>query len=203
MKEIKSFKDAQDYLASIPCIHFGGCGISAYVMYKWLKQNKRVPRKFSFMFLYTDHYEYIHNKGVLEGEDDEPKACSHIAIKYRKRIIDAEGVINENYTHTQAISDPNFLLRTINNVGSWNHCFNRDYVPKIAKTLHLDLSEIRIRDERYGNVNDLLKLKICAFKLKVKQKFNFKPKLNENNSFYTRQRLSYNWFFQLFSCKHV
>jgi len=144
MKEIKSFKDAQDYLASIPCIHFGGCGISAYVMYKWLKQNKRVPRKFSFMFLYTDNYGYIHNKGVLKGENDEPKACSHIAIKYRKRIIDSEGVVNKDYTHIQTISDPNFLLRAINNVGTWNKAFDRNHVAEIAETLHLNLSEIRI-----------------------------------------------------------
>jgi hypothetical protein len=143
---IKSFEDVQEYLNGIPCINCGGCGISALVMFRWLKKN---GQEVELVFLYDSYYEYCkdNNQRVMEKHEGEPDVPPHCCIRIKKRTyIDSEGSkrMVKRYNIRQIV--PEWLLIDALRIHDWNHMFERTtyLMNKISEDLGIDLSDVPI-----------------------------------------------------------
>lgn len=145
----QSFNDLLLYLSKINNIHNGGCGISAYIMYKWLKNNNLLPDNFTFVFCYNnnDKYSKETNERVIKNKKGDGIAPMHVGILINKYFFDCSSELKkESYSYIQEIKNKKdwFILNTINNVNTWNSSFNRNYVKNIENEFKIDLSEIRL-----------------------------------------------------------
>jgi hypothetical protein len=141
---MKTLGDVQTFLSNIPNIKYGGCGISALAMYRWLKKNNKLKKSVKFLFLHSyDGYLYRNNKKYVEQKIGSPTACSHVGLFYNNRTIDCDGFINtRNYKYKVKTSDENVMVMAINNLGDWNTDFNRKHIKKIEKKLEIDMSDV-------------------------------------------------------------
>lgn len=145
----QSFNDLIIYLSKIHNIHCGGCGISAYIMYKWLKINELLPENFIFVYCYRNGEEVSKktNQKILKNQKKNSKGVApcHIGIMINNKFIDCSSELSKKlYTYTQDIDKDKdwFILNTINNINTWNTDFNRKNIKKIEKKFKLELSEI-------------------------------------------------------------
>lgn len=139
-----SFEDVRNYLASIPNINKGGCGVAALAMYRWLKKNNQLCSNFKFVILYSCWHDadiIENNKHVLQTGHGSAVACSHICITNGMyEVIDSDSEIDaSNYKDVQYISEEWFLINMLDNVGSWNTLFDRKWVKSIEKKLNIDI----------------------------------------------------------------
>jgi len=138
-KEITTFEEVRKYLSNIPNINFGGCGISALSMYRWLKKDGReVPK---IILLYSNYNNYITNKKGIRKESIALKAPLHCAIKYKNKIVDSSRNILEDNFFKQIVEEGE-TLRLINESDDWAPYFERKYVPRIGEKLGIDLSDV-------------------------------------------------------------
>ena len=141
--KIKSFEDVQEYLNGIPHINCGGCGISALVMFRWLKKN---GQDVSLVFLYDNWYkeDKTVNQRVMEKHEGEPKVPPHCCIRIKKRTyIDSEGSKRiKQYNIRQIV--PEWLLIDALRIHDWNHMFERTtyLMNKISEDLGINLSDV-------------------------------------------------------------
>jgi hypothetical protein len=142
--KIKTFEDVKDYLKSIPYINMGGCALSAYAMFLWLKKNNQLPKKFKFVFLSDG--EYADNARVIKTKKGNAKACGHVVIKINGQMMDCRGFYT-NYQYDKFIEfTPRrewFIINALNN-GDWAKYFDTDNVQNIADALEIDLSHIHM-----------------------------------------------------------
>ena len=73
--------EVQNYLNEIDYINSGGCGISAYSMYLWLKKNNLINSSFRFVLCYKGYSEdiYVNNSNVLRNNKGKAIAPNHMA----------------------------------------------------------------------------------------------------------------------------
>ncbi len=146
----KTFEEVRQFLATIPAIHLGGCGISAYAMYKWLLKNEELSKvqkmKFMLCYDYLEKDVYENNlKNLYMKKIHEISGCCHVGLYYDYEFIDCEKNINrKRYDYIQFIEsdDDWFLLAAINNKNTWNPTFNREHIAQIEEALEIDLQEI-------------------------------------------------------------
>ena len=139
-----TLKQVQKFLSKIPDINEGGCGISALSIYRWLKKNEKEDNnKFIFLYRGCDEKEYLNNRKALRDNKQRAVAPLHCCILYEGKFIDCDGGIDiGKYNWVQIIDEEEFIKKAINNIGTWNDCFNRKHIGKIEKKLNIDLSDI-------------------------------------------------------------
>lgn len=148
MITIKTLKDVRKFLTNIPFINYGGCGIAALAIIRWIKKNFNEDISYIY-FVHTMFNPYIseNNQFVKEGKG-MIYAPSHVYISFRGKIFD----VNSYTKKTDMLSPLQFkseevLVMALNNVKSWNCAFNRhDAIQKIEAYLDISLSDIKIND---------------------------------------------------------
>lgn len=147
----KTLKDVQEFLNNIPFINYGGCGISALSMYRWLQKNNELKdTKFVYFYCSYDKKEYLNNKQVLRNGNGKPMGCAHACILHDGKFTDSSGVINNisKFKWTQIIDEEEFIKQSVNNVDEWNPTFNREsFLNNIEEELGIDLSDIKKRSD--------------------------------------------------------
>lgn len=144
-----SLEEVRDFLANVPFIHAGGCGISALAMIRWCEKN-RVPRP-NIVYLYHsyDEIEFENNRGTMMGEDEKYSPPAHVCLYDTERgYFDAKRTVDVGdwniVQHIDIINDVEFLEKTIMEPypGSsvWNSCFDKlTECPIIEETLGIEL----------------------------------------------------------------
>jgi len=138
--------EVQNYLNEIDYINSGGCGISAYSMYLWLKKNNLINSSFRFVLCYKDYCEnsYLNNSNVLRDKLGKAVAPNHMVIFYDGKYIDSEGTVNiSKYSWIQHVEEEWFIINCLNNIDTWNDCFDRINIRKIEKDLGIKLKGIK------------------------------------------------------------
>jgi hypothetical protein len=147
---VNTVEEMLTYLTTIENINYGGCGIAAISMYRWLLKNDSVDNSenlyFAYLYKRADKDRYLSNKKAIKTKGKKNiRVPNHIAICYNNTYIDCMGTINlKHYEWIQNIYDVDFVLKTINDSDEWNIRFNRQIVSKIENTLDIDLSDIKI-----------------------------------------------------------
>lgn len=141
------FEKTREIINSIPCINFGGCGISALSMYRWIKKYQQID-DMSFTFLYSDNDGFSHNEQILSGKNHSSVlfAPTHVILRIEGFFIDSNEVfetVNDLcYKRIHKQITENQLVESINQKHYWNNDFNRTYITKIQNSLKIDLSDI-------------------------------------------------------------
>jgi hypothetical protein len=149
-KKNQTFKSVLEYLNNIDCINFGGCGISALAMYRWLKKHGKVNEDTGFYFFEEDEDNDNNNREYFTNKNVQLRASTHVVLVHNDKFIDSHGVLDEDelmseYEYRIFEHSEEFLLAMINNVTSWNYRFDRLVnVQKIAKKLDIDLSDVKL-----------------------------------------------------------
>jgi hypothetical protein len=136
------FQAVQNFLNEIPNINRGGCGLSAYAMYLWLRKNSMLTEDIQIVFL---HYGYsksdfhTNQSFYLQGVG-KPVAPEHVVINRNGKYIDSNGVYTRanGYSFKLSVSlekAEDFLVNSLND-DDWNSSFERPcVVPMIEKEL--------------------------------------------------------------------
>lgn len=142
---MKTLKSVQNVLNSICDINYGGCGISALAMYRWLKNNNKLKGNESFTYLYISFDNcFYENDPILKKEVDRRlSSCSHIMLNRGGKHYDSEGSnVKSRFTRKHKKITEEQLIESLN-FGEWNDTFDREtYIPFIEKKLNVDLSDI-------------------------------------------------------------
>lgn len=148
-KNIQTFRDVREYLSNIPYIHQGGCGLSAYVMYKWLEKNRKT-NSFKFVFEFGERKLKVKNTRIIKTKNEKiaPAMPYHVIIQYIGNDMDANGKYRRgkySYYHDVPCKEGKWLLeRMLMEEHRWNDCFNRKYYQsRIEKTLNIDLCHLK------------------------------------------------------------
>jgi hypothetical protein len=141
----ETFEDVKEFLSNIDSINSGGCGLSALVMYRWLKKYNKLTEDIKIIFLDNDENNYMNNKECMSNKQGTLKAPTHIVILYDSFHIDCAGVqynIAQRYNYVLEVAE-DYLVNSLNNIPTWNVQFDRDEaISVIENNLHIDLSDI-------------------------------------------------------------
>lgn len=75
---MKNLNDIKNELDCIPAINWGGCGLSALAMYRWLKDNDKLVGDEFFVFLYVDYdHNFETNDKILSKPRSRKKWGQH------------------------------------------------------------------------------------------------------------------------------
>jgi hypothetical protein len=158
---IATFEELRRYLNRIPNINYGGCGLSALVMYRWLKKNGFDCKIY---FLYDFDYRMVKDDylnmdlltpfHVLIGKDN------FILDSHTGEIYNGEKTIYFSYSDQDEsryciyeMDEESLVDRLM--YGHWNRKFEKEYhFDNIVNYCGIDLSDI---EEKYLNLelNDL------------------------------------------------
>lgn len=152
------FDSVRKFLDTIPSINAGGCGISTYAMYLWLKKMGLLNSDCGAIFL---HYSYsadnfLTNKGTLEEGKGNLKTPEHVAILYKGIIYDSTYEINpDSYDYMLAVpldKVEDFLVQALNG-DDWNRRFDRPAAVKmIEETLQISFRSDMRRESKSWEV---------------------------------------------------
>lgn len=144
--EINTLKDVQNFLSKIECINYGGCGISALAMYRWLKKHGKVTEQTAFYYLENDEDRYNNNREYNTNKEITLVAPYHVVLYHNDQTIDCDGFKPiGGYKYHILEKSEEFLIKMINNINSWNNMFSRkENVKNIAKILGINLSDVKI-----------------------------------------------------------
>jgi hypothetical protein len=144
----KTFEEVREFLSNIDSINCGGCGLSALVMYRWLKKYKKLPEDTKILFLENDLSSHLNNKECMSNKQGELKAPCHIVIVLRDTYMDCAKIqynIAQRYDYILEVAE-NYLVACLNNISSWNYMFNRnEAISEIESKLQIDLSDVNRR----------------------------------------------------------
>jgi hypothetical protein len=140
--KIETFDEARKFLSGIPHIDYGGCGVVAISMQRWLEKNE--GENSGIILLY---------RPSKKDDGSFSRGPSHCGIEYKGTIIDRNEVLRlELYSNWMRIS-PGGMVNLLNNLNDWNQSFDRkSQVPVISEGLGIDLSDILIS---YPSLNDI------------------------------------------------
>lgn len=152
------------YLRSINNIHNGGCLVSAYAYYLWLKNNNLLTQNFQIAVLENFDDEGFGNKhwisanhAFINGKRKNATASHHFGWTFDngKKVLDAS-LENQHYDYQLLVpheATEKFCLSALN-YGSWNWAFERKFwIPEISAKLGINLSNIFLnkgKDTSYG-----------------------------------------------------
>jgi hypothetical protein len=141
----EEFEDVREFLTNISCINCGGCGLSALVMYRWLKKYNKLPEGTKILFLDNDLNNHLNNKECMSNKEGVLKAPTHIVIVLRDTYMDCANIqynIAQRYDYILEVGE-NYLVECLNNIESWNYMFDRnEAMSEIESKLHIDLSDV-------------------------------------------------------------
>ena len=140
----------QEFLSEIYTINWGGCGISALAMYRWLKDNNKLVGDERFVYLYVlSDTNYHTNESVLAKIKFNPRrkkklgSASHVMLYHNGQLHDSNGsFVPDRYIRKHDHISEKHLIESLN-FGSWNCDFEREtYIPSISTVLNVDLSDV-------------------------------------------------------------
>lgn len=140
-------------------INFGGCGVAALSMYRFLKRNNQLDYNSSFAFIYySDSYnDLLINELILNDHLKElPHVPNHVVLNLCGVLFDSDGVFTlEEDDRIQLIpfDREDFIIDTINNLDYWSNEFDRRQIDTISKELDIDLSDILINSYEFCTSN--------------------------------------------------
>jgi hypothetical protein len=141
----ETFEDVREFLSNIDSINCGGCGLSALVMYRWLKKYNKLPKSTKILFLDNDENNHLNNKECISNKQGLLKAPSHIVISLKEQYMDCANIqynVSQRYDYILEVAE-NYLVECLNNINSWNHMFDRnEAMSEITTKLHIDLSDV-------------------------------------------------------------
>ena len=141
----ESFEDVREFLNNITSINSGGCGLSALVMYRWLKKYNKLPEDTKILFLDNDENNHLNNKECMSNKEGTLKAPSHIVMFLNGIHIDCANVqynVAMRFDYILEVAEE-YLVACLNNIFSWNYMFDRnEAISEIESKLHIDLSDV-------------------------------------------------------------
>lgn len=151
---MKSLQEVLDFLDNIPAINSGGCGVSAYAVYKWLEKNNSLSEDFAIIYLHRwGMGDMRTNKKFLKGKSDRAVACSHVVFRYLGMYYDSEGVYIKHIDQDTSVyieaKDVDRFMKASLASNDWNRRFQRkQHVPSIEENLGIELG-INLEHEPY------------------------------------------------------
>ena len=141
----ETFEDVREFLSNISFINCGGCGISALVMYRWLKKYNKLPEGTKILFLENDLSNHLNNKECMSNKEGVLKAPCHVVIVLRDTYMDCANIqynVSQRYDYILEVAE-DYLVDCLNNLNSWNYMFDRnEAMSNIESKLHIDLSDV-------------------------------------------------------------
>lgn len=164
---MKNLKELREYLNSIPNINRGGCLISAYSMFLYLKKTNQLPEGFKILQISDNVVQRFLLMRQLESKDPTKYTggCQHAMCRVggiifdsgESRPIDIDPIAFASSVPVDPETQSEYIIAQINTDG-WNDEFNREkYVPAIAEELGIDLSNIRL-DFDYASKKEAQKI---------------------------------------------
>lgn len=158
MENLTTLNQVRRFLDSLESINYGGCGVAALSMYRWLKKNNMLKGNECFVFLYQDNsFFYRTNDKFFKGLGKNIVSCAHVVLKIDDEYYDTTGKTRAMFlwrflNQHDNITEDN-LITALNNE-YWNEMFDRDlYIPIIEMVLGIDLSDIIIDVKELNTVN--------------------------------------------------
>ena len=146
-----SLTGVKNLLNEVPNINYGGCGLSALAMYRWLKANNKLVGDESFVYLYTiNDGTYNSNCEVLENKNKKKLgSASHIMLYHDGRVHDSISCeVKPRYKNQHKHLTEKHLVESLN-YGYWNNAFYRGrYKDEIAKLFNIELNDV---NEEFNN----------------------------------------------------
>jgi len=154
---------AIDDLSKVPNINNGGCGISAYVILKYLKKHApELYTKSSVVYSYRteEEDEWMNNQMFINKQVTTfADSCSHVLVRVKRSYYDSGGrqwKPSGKIHIVPAAPDGDFglhMLKMAINMANWASYFERRNCHGISKRLGLRLSELNYPplEEEYPN----------------------------------------------------
>lgn len=151
-----TFEDVQKEIDRIPDINYGGCGIAALAMARWIKKYNHNRMTSLFVMGHNNVDAFKLNADVLAKViKQKPTAAEHIGLIVYDRITKKQMIVDCNsvydmtrYDYVNTFRDEKLLLDSINRVDHWNPVFDRNHVTTIAQALNIDLSDVDCRTKK-------------------------------------------------------
>jgi hypothetical protein len=156
MEVLTTLNQVRRFLDNFEYINYGGCGIAALSMYRWLKKNNMLKGNECFIFLYqANDFYYNTNERFFKGLSKNIVSCTHVVLKIDDEYYDTTGKTRTMFLWRYLSQHDNIpednLIIALNN-DCWNYLFDRKlYVPIIEKVLGIDLSDIIIDVKELNN----------------------------------------------------
>lgn len=142
---MKTLNEVLEFLDEIPAINSGGCGISAYSVYLWLKKNNSLSEDFAIIYLHNwDMKDLMTNRKFVENKGKKAVACSHAIFRYDGVYYDSTGVSSRYVGEDNSVVIPTehvdrFMKASLMS-NDWNPMFRRDiFLPVIEDNLGVEL----------------------------------------------------------------
>jgi len=134
--KIATFEDVRKFLSDIPNLDYGGCGISALSMYRWLKKNEKETS--AIILLYRPAHSGEDVSSYISGP-------AHCGIEYKGKIIDEdEEICLDLYSNWMKIREKGML--NLLNKNNWNDRFEREKnIHQIEERLGINLSDVCLK----------------------------------------------------------
>lgn len=131
---LKSLDEVIDFMNTIPCINYGGCGISALAMYDAAVKEKLNPK---IVYVYGWWDSGTINQQYKEGKTQYAASAAHVMISINDVLYDSHGEREyddfEWFTSADDEITREHLVNSLN-YGSWNSDFDRKtWLPIIEK----------------------------------------------------------------------
>lgn len=143
-KLFKYLYTAIQTLSNIDTINRGGCLVSAYSIYLYLKDNKVLPKDFSIVAL--SHYEEELDLYIDFIQNNvSPNIVSHYVVYFEGKYYDSTGEYDiSTYEYKYFISNKieETCLYLLNECGTWNRSFDRSNNTYIEKSLGINLEKV-------------------------------------------------------------
>lgn len=151
---MKNLKELREYLNSIPNINEGGCLISAYSMYLYLKKTNQLPSNFKILQIAEPILQRFLLIRQLQSTDPtkftgglQHAMCLVDGVIFdskEARPLDIDLLAKTCSIPVDPETQSEYIIAQINTAG-WNTSFNREkFVPEIEKELGIDLSFVKL-----------------------------------------------------------
>lgn len=130
-KPLKAFGVVQKFLNTVPCINYGGCGISALALFDHAEAAGLKPK---IVFGYGGSGGKKENDDYKLGNRPHAESATHIFIRIGGKDFDSKGEYDRD-VHWEFDDEitRNHLVDSIRH-GCWNSTFEREkWLPKIEK----------------------------------------------------------------------
>jgi len=149
MKNLPNVKKILKKLNDVDCINYGGCGVSALAIYRYMEKNGILNETTKIIYTYHKDDIDLYNTNQERNKNNTAlHAPAHILIQHEGIYFDtikmSKKIKDFRYNYYYHEATLNELIMSIN-TGGWNWSFNRGSgVPEIEKIVGVNLTEVDI-----------------------------------------------------------